>query len=222
MTPDAIPWDIYRSFLAVARRGSLSGAARALQLTQPTLGRHVDQMEQALGAPLFTRSPQGLLPTETALALVPIAEAMESAAAAIVRAASARPGEIAGVVRVTASEVVGAEVLPPILAGFCERHPKTDFELHLSNRTEDLLRRDADIAVRMVRPTQAGLVARRLGDTVLGLHAHRRYLEGSPPIGSLADLAGVRLIGFDRAGAPSSVDVRRGAIFARDVLPAHR
>ncbi len=107
MTPDSISWELYRSFLAVARHGSLSGAARALRLTQPTLGRHIDQLEQALGAPMFTRSPQGLLPTDLALTLVPIAEAMESAAAAMTRAASGAAGEVAGVVRVTASEIVG-------------------------------------------------------------------------------------------------------------------
>ena len=78
MTYAPIPWELYRSFLAVARSGSLSGAARALRLAQPTLGRHIDQLEQALGAPMFTRSPQGLIATETALALVPLAEAMES------------------------------------------------------------------------------------------------------------------------------------------------
>src|SRR5271170_811828 len=108
MSADSISWELYRSFLAVARRGSLSGAARALNLTQPTLGRHIDQLEQSLGVPMFTRSPQGLIATTTALALVPIAEAMESAAEAMSRTASEQAGEIAGSVRITASDVVGA------------------------------------------------------------------------------------------------------------------
>ncbi len=197
-----ISWDLHRSFLAVARHGSLSAAARALRLTQPTLGRHLDQLEQAFGVPLFTRSPQGLIPTETALALVAMAEAMESAADAIARAASARSGDIAGVVRITASEIIGAEVLPPILAAFAGLHPGIAFELHVSNRTEDLLRRDADIAVRMVRPTQSGLVARRLGETVMGFYAHRRYLDAAGEPGGIADLARFRLIGFDRNPVP--------------------
>jgi len=197
-----IPWELYRSFLAVARHGSLSGAARALRLTQPTLGRHVDQLELELGVPLFTRSPQGLIATETALGLVPIAEAMESAAAAMTRAASGSVGEVAGVVRVTASDIMGAEVLPRILAEFASVHPKIAFELHLSNRTEDLLRRDADIAVRMVRPTQSGLVARRLGETVLGFYAHRRYLDVYGAPAGIGDLGRFRLIGFDRDPAP--------------------
>jgi len=189
-----IPWELYRSFL--------SGAARALRLTQPTLGRHVDQLELELGVPLFTRSPQGLIATETALGLVPIAEAMESAAAAMTRAASGSVGEVAGVVRVTASDIMGAEVLPRILAEFASVHPKIAFELHLSNRTEDLLRRDADIAVRMVRPTQSGLVARRLGETVLGFYAHRRYLDVYGAPAGIGDLGRFRLIGFDRDPAP--------------------
>jgi len=197
-----ISWELYRSFLAVARHGSLSAAARALGLTQPTIGRHIGELELALGTAIFTRSPQGLIATETALTLVPLAEAMESAAAAIERTASGAADEIAGAVRVTASDVVGAEVLPGILAGFAEEYPKIAFELHLSNRSEDLLRRDADIAVRMVRPTQAGLVARRLGETVLGFYAHRRYLAAHGEPASLADLSRFRLIGFDRDPAP--------------------
>jgi len=197
-----IPWELYRSFLAVARHGSLSAAARALRLTQPTLGRHIDELELALGASLFTRSPQGLIATETTRGMVPIAEAMESAAAAMTRAASGAAGEVAGVVRVTASDIMGAEVLPPILAEFAELHPRIAFELHLSNRTEDLLRRDADIAVRMVRPAQSGLVARRLGETWLGFYAHRRYLETHGVPRSFADLARFRLIGFDRDPVP--------------------
>jgi DNA-binding transcriptional LysR family regulator len=202
MMTHPIPWELYRSFLAVARHGSLSAAARALRLTQPTLGRHVDQLERALGTPMFTRSPQGLIATETALAMVPIAEAMESAAEAMARSASGHGKDIAGVVRITASDIVGAEILPAILADFANQNPKIAFELHLSNRSEDLLRRDADIAVRMVRPTQTGLLARLLGQTIIGFYAHRRYLEANGTPRDWADLARFRLIGFDRDPVP--------------------
>ncbi len=204
--------ELYRSFLAVARTGSLSGAARTLRLTQPTLGRHIDELEQALGAPMFTRSPQGLLPTETATHLVPIAQAMESAAQAMERLASGASAAVAGVVRVTASDVVGAEVLPPILADFAEQYPDVAFELHLSNRTEDLLQRDADIAVRMVRPTQTGLVARQLGQAVIGFHAHQSYLRAKGRPRTLADLAQMRLIGYDRTPIPKEV-MDQAAVF---------
>jgi DNA-binding transcriptional LysR family regulator len=148
-------WELYRSFLAVFREGSLSGAARAVNLTQPTIGRHVDALEEALGASLFTRSQSGLRPTAVAAALVPHAEAMASAAGALRRAASGEALEERGVVRVTASEMMGAEVLPTAFASFRHVHPLIDVELVLSNRTADLLRREADIAVRTVKPTAA-------------------------------------------------------------------
>src|SRR5207249_934650 len=154
-------WDLYQSFLAVMTTGSLSGAARQLVIAQPTVGRHIEALEQALGGiALFTRSPGGLRPTETALALEPHARAMAVAAEALVRTASGEAEAIRGAVRVTASEVMGAEVLPPILTSFHEANPDVQIELVLSNRAEDLLRRESDIAVRMVRPTQEALLAR--------------------------------------------------------------
>jgi len=157
-----IGWELYRTFLGVLREGSLSGAARALGITQPTAGRHVAALEDALGTVLFTRSQTGLLPTEVALALRTHAEAMESTAASLERAASSQGEGVRGVVRVSASEVVCAEVLPPIVARLRETHPALKVELVSTNRVQDLLRREADIAVRMVRPRQEQLVARRI------------------------------------------------------------
>lgn len=194
-------WDLYRSFLAVLHEGSLSGAARALGLAQPTVGRHVEALEQGLGVALFTRSGQGFAPTGAALELRPHAEAMEASAAALLRAASGRGSEARGTVRITASEVVGAEVLPPVLARLRRDHPGLVVELALSNRTEDLLRRDADIAVRMVRPAQGALVARRLGTIELGLHAHRSYVDRCGAPAAVDDLRSHALIGFDRETA---------------------
>jgi DNA-binding transcriptional LysR family regulator len=189
-------WDLYRAFLAVLETGSLSGAGRALGLTQPTLGRQIEALEASLDAVLFTRSPGGLRPTEAALALQPHAAAMASAAEAMLRTASGEADRARGVVRVTASHIVGAEVLPPILTRFHEANPEVTIELDLSDRQEDLLRRDADIAVRMARPTQAALTARRVGAVRVGLFAHRRYLERhGVPSRLEPGLAG---IGFDR------------------------
>jgi DNA-binding transcriptional LysR family regulator len=191
-------WELYRSFLAVVRDGSLTGAARSLGLTQPTLGRHVAALEQALGVALFTRSQHGLTPTPVALELMPHAEAMAAAAEALARAASGEAARDRGTVRLTASEIVGAEVLPPILTAFHERHPHIVLELALSNRTEDLLRRDADIAVRMVRPTQEALIARRIGRMPIGLYAHRRYIDKHGAPRTIDELLRHTLIGFDR------------------------
>ena len=190
-------WDLYRSFLAVMTQGSLSAAARALNSTQPTLGRHIEALEQALGEPLFTRSASGLRPTETALALQPHAESMAAAAEALIRTASGEAGQVKGVIRLTASDIMAAEVLPAILTRFHEAWPEVVIELAASNKVEDLLRRDADIAVRMARPTQEALLARRVGEVQIGLFAHRSYLEkhGAPDL--LSD-AGQIAIGYDR------------------------
>lgn len=190
-------WELYRSFLAVMREGSLSGAARALDMTQPSLGRHMRELESTLGAALFARSPQGLVPTELARELLPHAQAMASASAALQRTASAGRGEVSGTVRLTASEVIATEVLPSILADFRERHPGIVIELAPSNQAADLLRRDADIAVRMLQPTQEALIARHVGRVELGMFAHKRYLESHGYPQTLAELSGHALIGFD-------------------------
>jgi len=191
-------WELYRSFLTVLRDGSLSGAARTLGLAQPTIGRHILELEQALGVSLFTRSPRGLVPTEAARQLQPHAETMAAAADALVRAASGEAALARGTVRITASEIIGAEVLPAVLAAFREQYPEVAIELVLSNRPEDLLRREVDIAVRMMRPTQGALVARQIGQVTLGLHAHRRYIEAHGLPQSIDDLRGHAIIGFDR------------------------
>ena len=109
-------WDLYRSFLAVIRTASLSGAARALGTTQPTVGRHIDALEAALGMPLFVRSRHGLAPTEPALELVHHAETMAAASAALARAATGEAEEERGSVRLTASDIVGVEILPTVIS----------------------------------------------------------------------------------------------------------
>jgi DNA-binding transcriptional LysR family regulator len=199
MPPPTQPsWDLYRSFLAILRHGSLSGAARSLGLTQPTLGRHVLELEQQLGAALFTRSPSGLAPTDMALDLRPHAEALEASALALLRAVTGARDEVRGAVRITASEVIGVEVLPPILAALRRDHPGLVLELVVSNRNEDLLRRESDVAVRMVRPVQSALLAKRVGTIELGLYAHPAYLDRTFRPRSVADLERHTLIGFDQ------------------------
>jgi DNA-binding transcriptional LysR family regulator len=194
-------WDLYRSFLAVLKAGSLSGAARELGLAQPTLGRHIDALEQSIGLALFLRSQHGFLPTEHARQLQPYAESLAATASAFLRAASGQGDTVSGTVRVTASEVIGCEVLPPILLQLQRDWPALKIELALSNRTQDLLRREADIAVRMVRPVQEALVARRIGEVELGLHAHRDYLARCGAPATLEALQAHAVIGFDHESA---------------------
>lgn len=200
---EKIGWELYRTFLAVLQEGSLSGAARSLGITQPTAGRHIEALEHALNVSLFTRSQLGLQPTDVALALRSHAETMQSTAASLERAASghANGAGVQGVVRISASEIVGVEVLPPLIAALRERHPRLVVELVLSNRVQDLLLREADIAVRMVRPTQAQLVARRVGSIEIGLHARRDYLEKHGTPRNANALGEHAVIGYDRLTA---------------------
>jgi DNA-binding transcriptional LysR family regulator len=208
-------WELYRTFAEVMRTRSLSAAANRLGLSQPTVSRHVQMLEGALGLALFSRSPRGLIPTSAAEDMLPHAEAMASAAAALLRAASGDADTPRGTVRLTASELVGCEVLPPMLAAFRAQHRAIDLELVLSNRNQDMLRREADIAVRMGRPTQQALLARRLGKIKIGLFAHRSYAEihGLPE--TQEDLLRHCWIGFDsddhsfRSVGSASAHIRR-------------
>jgi DNA-binding transcriptional LysR family regulator len=202
MATDNPAWDLWRTFEAVMREGSLSGAAKTLGLTQPTAGRHIAELESALGAGgLFTRSARGLQPTETARALAPHATAMASAAAALVRTASGPTDAAVGIVRISASDVVGAEVLPPILSALHIAHPGLTLELLLTNASSDLLQRDADIAIRMTQPKQQALLVKSVGQIRLGLYARRDYLARVAPIERTEDLAERAVIGFDRDAA---------------------
>lgn len=193
---EAPSWALYEAFLAVMEGGSLSAASRALRVAQPTIRRHVERLEELLGVVLFTRARNGLVPTDVARATLPYAQAIAASARAFVRSASA--AEDRGTVRVAASEVVGAEVLPAMLAALARAHPAIHLELVLSNRNEDLVRRDADLAVRMARPTQAGLVARHVGAVEVGLFASPAYLATHPAPTKLAQLRDHALIGGDR------------------------
>ncbi|MDB5243922.1 MAG: LysR family transcriptional regulator [Spirosoma sp.] len=196
-----IGWELYRTFLGVLREGSLSGAARALGITQPTVGRHIGAFERALRVPLFTRSQTGLLPTEAALALRAYAETMDSTAAALRRVAESQGTGVKGTVRISASEIVGAEVLPPIIADLRQEYPDLQVELVLTNRIQDLVRQVADIAVRMTQPKQDVLMARHVGDVLIGLHARRDYLERHGTPKTIAELASHTLIGYDQETA---------------------
>ncbi|MCP1574516.1 LysR family transcriptional regulator [Herbaspirillum rubrisubalbicans] len=194
-------WEWYRTFLKVLETGSLSAAGREMGLTQPTVGRHIENLESALGLKLFVRSFEGFSPTDAALELQPYAAGIAASSAAMRRVASSHGRDVRGTVRLTASEIISVEVLPPILADLKHRHPGLHIELVMSNRADDLLQREADIAVRMFKPSQDALVAKRLGSIELGLHAHQRYLAayGVPhTIDALADHA---LIGFDQESA---------------------
>lgn len=215
MTPAQPNWEQLRSYLAVIRTKSLSGAARELGTTQPTVGRHIDALEESLATSLFVRSRYGLTPTAAALDLLPHVETMASAAAALTRTASGKREETRGTIRVTASEIVGTEILPASLARFRRKHPLIDIELVVANQTDNLLKREADIAVRMFRPEQTALVAIKIGDTPIGLFAHRSYIKRRGVPTEFDELESHCLIGHD-----SKIEISRALVAMG--IPVHR
>jgi len=192
-----VEWGLIRAFLAVARLGSLSAAARELALSQPTLSREIQSLERTTGLNLFKRTTQGLQLTESGHALVESATQMEQSAQKFDRLASGLSEELEGEVRISANEVVGYYMLPAALAAFRRQHPGVNVEVVISNRASSLNKREADIALRMFRPSQPDLVARRLPDLSLGFFAHRDYLAEHDHPESLPELASHTLIGFD-------------------------
>lgn len=191
-------WTLIRSFIAVAEAGSLSAAARATGISQPTLGRHIQAIEEALQVTLFTRTAQGQALTEAGRALLPSARAMQAAAAELALTAKGHSAGIEGTVRITASRVVSHVILPGVLARLREAEPGIQIDLVPSDTTENLLFGEADIALRMYRPTQPDLVARHIGDLPLGLYAAKTYLDrkGRPTLPE--DLMHLDFIGQDR------------------------
>lgn len=191
-------WALWRSFAAVVAEGSLSAAARKIGYSQPTLGRHIETLEQQLNVTLFDRTLQGLKPTETALRLYqPVAEAQEKLAAAALVAEGAT-GDLEGTVRITASAVVSNYLLPALLRPIREEFPGIALELVPSDSVENLLLRESDIALRMFRPTQLELIAKKLGELPIVATAHASYLGAHGTPATPADLARHSLIGFDR------------------------
>ena len=191
-------WSLIRSFLAALDHGSLLGAARALGSTQPTLGRHIAELESQLGVLLFERTGRGLLPTEMATRLADSARAMEGSADQLVRNVSGAQAGVSGTVRITASQPVACFVMPPVLAQMRTALPEVQVELVASNHMSNLLRREADIALRMVQPDQASLVAKRIAKVTLGTYAHRDYLRRRGTPRQIADLLSHELVGSDR------------------------
>ena len=195
---DRFDWALVPSFLAVLDAGSLMGAARQLQAQQPTLSRHVAELETQLGAPLFERTGRGVVPTAMALAIADAARQMQDGADALQRTLAGRRAATTGTVRITTSVVAASHLLPPVLAALQQAEPGIAIELVASNQLSNLLRREADIAVRMVRPAQGSLVARKLGEVSVVAAAHSSYLQRAGTPRQPTDLAQHRLIGYVR------------------------
>lgn len=192
-------WNRARAFLVTAEEGSLSAAARALKMKQPTLGRQVTALEQELGVALFERRGRGLELTPSGLDLVEHVRAMGDAASRFSLSASGQSTSLEGSVCITATDVTAVFVLPAIIEKLRRMEPGIDVELIASNSSSDLKRREADIAIRAYRPTQPDLIAKKVSDEPARLYASADYLKriGNPE--SPADFGDADFIGFDRS-----------------------
>ena len=216
---NTIEWTLLRSFLAVIETGSLSAAAARIATSQPTLSRHVRELERVIGVTLFTRSVHGLEPTEAALSLIDDARAMGKAAQALMLKAQGRSQQLTGTVRITASIIVANLVLPPILVALRDAEPSIQIEIVASDFTQSLLRRDADIAIRMIDPTQNALIARKLGEAPIGLFGARAYFARRGRIDTRENLTTHDVIGFDRDDAIIKAYAAHGHSAKREDFP---
>ncbi len=192
-----LDWTLIQAFLAVAEHGSLSAAARAVGVSQPTMGRQVRAAEAALGVELFTRRKRGLELSGAGQALLPAAQAMGEAAARLSLLAEGRNNTPAGIVRITASDIVAHHLLPDILADIRQKEPFIELEILPSNETKNLLFRESDIAVRMYRPTQLDLIARHLGGMKIGMFATRAYVARKGLPTSVRDIGAHDFVGYN-------------------------
>jgi len=198
-TLSELDWSLIQSFVAVANEGSLTGAAKRLGQSQPTLGRHIARVEEVLNMALFRRVRRGLELTDGGAAILPAAQEMAAAAAKLSLASAGRAQTLSGVVRITASVVMAHYVLPDLLANIRRLEPEIELELHASDATENLLFHEADIAVRMYRPEQLDIITRHVGDMQLGLFAAKSYLERKGTPETLEALMEHDWIGYDRS-----------------------
>jgi DNA-binding transcriptional LysR family regulator len=200
--PSLDDWNLLRSFIAVYEAGTLTEAARRLGTTQPSVGRHVRELEASLGEALFVRLPGRLKPTEQAHALHGVVAAMRTSVVEAERLFADAREVLVGCVRVAASEVYATHVIAPILARLLVEQPELEIELSVSNHADNLLRRDADIAVRFFRPEQNDVIATHVGNTELGLFAHEDYLARHGEPDSFDVPAQAFVAGFDRESVP--------------------
>lgn len=198
MTTTSPNWDHYKTFLLVLQKGSLSAAAKTLGVKQSTVGRQIESLESDLGVTLFSRSPKGLRPTDAALRLKPHLEILASATEALVRDVQADDKTISGIVRITTSETVGFDILPRVLNKIQSKLPLVKFEISITDNYQDLLSREADIAIRSGPLEQKAILAKRLGDLEMGLFGSKEYFKGKKHPKTDEDLKDHVLIGLEQ------------------------
>ncbi|WP_299623881.1 LysR family transcriptional regulator [uncultured Tateyamaria sp.] len=195
----SLDWSFVQSFAAVAEHGSLSAAARALGSSQPTLSRHIANLEEVIGTRLFDRGRGGMALTQAGHDLVAHATQMADAAARFELSRDGHDVDVHGTVRITASQIVACYLLPQVLPALRQAHPGIAIEVVASDLSENLLRREADIALRMYRPTQLDVISKHIGDTAIGAYAAHDYIARRGMPETVQDFAGHDLIGYDRS-----------------------
>ncbi|MCH8847005.1 MAG: LysR family transcriptional regulator [Proteobacteria bacterium] len=209
-------WRALQNVVTVAETGSLSAAARRLNISQPTVGRRIEQLEQQLGAVLFNRTAQGLSLTKVGESILNHAKQMEEEALAIERAATGANQQLQGNVRVSLIEDLGIQWLPQKLSKFHVQFPHLSIEVNINNRNVDLLRREADIAVRLARPEQPDLICRKVGMLFFGLYASQSYLDEHGVPEQRADLKNHYHVGFDEQMQRYSLIKKLETLFNQD------
>ena len=192
-------WRALQDVVTVAETGSLSAAARRLNVSQPTVGRRIEQLEEQLGTLLFNRTARGLVLTKVGEGILGHAKQMEEGALAIERIATGANQELQGNVRISLIEDLGIQWIPQKLNEFHKEFPQLAIEVNIDNRNVDLLRREADIAIRLARPEQADLICRKVGMLHFGLYASQSYLEEHGIPEYRRDLKDHFHVGFDEA-----------------------
>lgn len=211
-------WNALQDFLTVAETGSLSAASRRLNVSQPTVGRRIEQLETSLNTVLFQRTPRGLLLTRSGENILESARQMQAAVDSVERKVSGENQQLQGLVRISLCEALGAIWLPQRLAEFHEAHPALQLELHVDDEAVNLSRREADIAVRLGRPDQDELVARRVGALHFGLYASPAYLESHGTPDTLSALKDHLHVGYDHAMQLYTAVQRLEGLFRPDAI----
>jgi DNA-binding transcriptional LysR family regulator len=212
-------WNRARAFLVTAEEGSLAAAARSMGMTQPTLGRQVAALESEIGFDLFTRRGRGLELTPNGIKLLEHVRLMGDAANQFSLSASGKSDLIEGDVSITASELLSTFMLPPMIKALRELEPGIEIEIYSTNEQRDLNRREADIAIRSVRPTQPELIAKRLCSVRGHLYAAKSYLQqlGNPP--SIAELNKANFIDTEKPGRLMTLLNSQGFSLTRQNFP---
>ena len=203
-------WNNTRAFLVTAEEGTLSAAAKALGMTQPTLSRQVAALEAEMGVTLFERVGQRLVLTESGMELLEHARSMGNAALQFSLAATGQSQQIEGSVVISVGELDAVFRLPKMIAKLRREEPGIEIEVVVTNETSDLKRREADIAIRSFRPTQNDLIAKKIGEEVIWLYGTQDYLKRLPQFVEISELTDIQIIGFDRSNSASEVLNQKG------------